>query len=34
VLVEVLALLVALAGVYVGVVVGLNRSRFGSSAGA
>jgi hypothetical protein len=34
VLVEVLALLLALAGVYVGVVVGLNRSRFGSSASA
>lgn len=34
VLVEVLALLAALAGIYVGVVVGLNRSRFGSSGSA
>jgi hypothetical protein len=34
VLVEVLALLLALAGIYVGVVVGLNRSRFGSSGSA
>ena len=31
VLVEVLALLMALAGIYVAVVVGLNRSRFGRS---
>jgi hypothetical protein len=34
VLVEVLALLLALAGIFVGVVVGLNRSRFGRSGSA
>ena len=34
VLVEVLALLMALAAIYVGVVAGLNRSRFRSSASA
>ncbi len=34
VLVEVLALLTALAAIYVGVVVGLNRSRFGSPGSA
>ena len=34
VLVEVLALLVALAGIYVGVVVGLKRSRFDKSGSA
>ncbi len=34
VLLEVLALLMALAGIYVGVVVALNRSRFGGSGSA
>jgi len=34
VLAEVLALLMALAAIYVGVVLGLNRSRFGSSGRA
>ena len=34
VLAEVLALLIALAGIYVAVVVGLNRSRFGRSGSA